>query len=168
MNLLFKPSADFVDLEICIHNAIREILQKTEILDCCFDHVQNWWRKIQDLGLNKDYKDNNSEIENFLECFFGLPFLQSDDISDCFTNDLMSIMPENTKVEEFCDYVLKNYIKNDVPRPSLIWKNLSLQFGEPPSIVNRFIRNSIAYFTLQTQIYLYLLKHLSPCRLKCT
>lgn len=58
----------------------------------------------------------NSGIGKFLKSFFGLPFLHPDDVSDAFTDDLMSIMPKNEKVSAFCDYILEEYI-----RPPSMW-----------------------------------------------
>jgi hypothetical protein len=45
--------------------------------------------------------------------FFGLPFLKPDEVDDCFTDDIVSILPENGKVQQFSDYVLNTYIKFD-------------------------------------------------------
>jgi hypothetical protein len=35
--------------------------------------------------------------------FFGLPFLKPDKVEDCFTDDILSILPENEKVQKFSD-----------------------------------------------------------------
>lgn len=51
-----------------------------------------------------------STIINFLEFFFGLPFLSPKDVTAGFTDDLMTTLPQNDAVVKFCNYVLDNYI----------------------------------------------------------
>jgi hypothetical protein len=82
---------------------------------------QSWWRKIQQLGLSNEFKNNDSEIGQTLKLFFGLSLLSSGEVNDCFTNDLMSLKPINGKLEEFFDYILKNYIENDSLFPPSMW-----------------------------------------------
>jgi hypothetical protein len=57
---------------------------------------QSWWRKIQAVGLSVECKDKSSEIVKWLTHFFGLVFLPTNDINDCFV-DLMADAPLNDK-----------------------------------------------------------------------
>jgi hypothetical protein len=59
----------------------------------------------------------NSDISIFLKYFFGLPFLKPDEVEDCFTDDIVSILPEDEKVQQFSDYILNTYIKPDCDFP---------------------------------------------------
>jgi len=63
--------------------------------------AQSWWRKIQQLGLSKAYKSSNNDISDYLKCVFGLPFLNPEEVFDCFIDDLMTIKPVNTIVINF-------------------------------------------------------------------
>jgi hypothetical protein len=38
--------------------------------------------------------------------FFGLPFLKQDEREDCFIDNIVSILPEDEKVQKFSDYTL--------------------------------------------------------------
>jgi hypothetical protein len=52
----------------------------TEIQCCRFHLGQSWWRKVQKLGLSKEYKEKDCDIGKWLASFFGLPFLDASDI----------------------------------------------------------------------------------------
>jgi len=62
--------------------------------------------------------NNNSEICDWLKCFFGLPLLPSDQIQHGFT-ELMSVCP--TDISYFLDYVLNNYNIEDAKFPPSLW-----------------------------------------------
>ena len=85
---------------------------------------QNWYRKIQQLGLTNDYKNGKSEIEKFLALTFGLPLLQdASDIEDCFVFDLLENMPSDDKVQQYCDYLSENYIFSFSLFPPKLWSS---------------------------------------------
>ena len=48
------------------------------------DIIQNWWHKIQDLGLSTEYKEKTCDIGKWLSLFVGLPFLPPEQIEECF------------------------------------------------------------------------------------
>jgi len=71
---------------------------------------QSWWRKIKSLGLSKLYNDNRDDSD-CLKYFFGLPFLGTENIIDCFTDDFLAILPaENDRIVKYADYIFENYI----------------------------------------------------------
>jgi hypothetical protein len=80
--------------------------------------------KNTDNWLSSEYK-KNTEIGKFLKYFFGLPFLNSNDVSDCFTDYIMAIQPKNEKVEIFVDYILETYISNESNFPPFLWAEYS-------------------------------------------
>ncbi|KAL4131288.1 hypothetical protein QTP88_008624 [Uroleucon formosanum] len=61
-------------------------------------------------SLSKEYKDASSEIGNWLKWVFGLPLLNPEEVSDCFTTDLMSVSPDDERIIKFCDYLVEYYI----------------------------------------------------------
>ncbi|XP_022162269.1 uncharacterized protein LOC111028042 [Myzus persicae] len=91
INFLFSPSKIVSDFEKAIHIGAKVIWPEIQIVGCRFHLTQNWWKHIQSLGLSKEYKDESNEIDNWLKLVFGLPLLNSEEVSDCFTTDLMSI-----------------------------------------------------------------------------
>ena len=59
--------------------------------------------------------------------FFGLAFLPTNDIWDCFV-DLMADAPLNDKCSRFVDYILENYVTVNSKFPPTIW-------AAPPDLV---------------------------------
>ncbi|XP_034939087.1 uncharacterized protein [Chelonus insularis] len=119
-NLSFNPSLILADFEKSIHKALNRVFPRSKIIGCRFHLGQSCWRKIQDLGLAAEYRTNN-DLSNFLKIFIGLPLLPVQEVSDCFTDDIMSILPDDKRVVGFCDYVLENYIEPNSPFPPEIW-----------------------------------------------
>lgn len=123
-NLRFQPVTVVVDFEIAIHNSIKNIWPTVQIHGCNFHLCQNWYRKIQQLGLTNDYNNGESEIGKFLVLTFGLPLLQdAKDIEDCFVFDLLENMPSDDKVQQYCDYLSENYIFSFSLFPPKLWSS---------------------------------------------
>lgn len=70
-------------------------------------------------------KNKYWKLYNLLQLFFGLPFLNSQDVENCFTDDIMAIQPQVAREIDFKDYVLDTYIKNDADFPPKIWAEFS-------------------------------------------
>jgi len=91
-----------VDFEIAINTAITNVWPTIEIKGCRFQLGQSWWRKIQELGLFAEYKDQSSEISTFLKHVFGFPFLSPDEVENAFVFDLISCdVSNNSEVLKF-------------------------------------------------------------------
>ena len=56
------PAIVYVDFETAIHNAVTTVWPGCEVTACRLHLGQNWWRKIQSLGLNKQYGKKDSEV----------------------------------------------------------------------------------------------------------
>jgi hypothetical protein len=78
------------------------------------------WRKIHSWGLSKQYRKNNFEVSQFLKKIFRLLVLPPAEVGDCFALDILSNLPKDKRVEQFCNYLLENYIDADsTSRPSV-------------------------------------------------
>nr|CAI5865555.1 unnamed protein product [Callosobruchus analis] len=75
------------------------------------------WRKIQQLGLASEYKNQQSPIGNWLNHLFGLTFLPPAEVGECFAQDFMSDKPQDSKVDQFTDYLVDTYIDSDSKFP---------------------------------------------------
>ncbi|KAE9525826.1 hypothetical protein AGLY_014052, partial [Aphis glycines] len=112
--LTFNPKNVTVDFEISIHNAILSVWPSTNIIGCRFHLTQAWYRKIQELGLSTEYKENW-----WLRTTFGLTFLDPQEVSESFIEDFMSTIPEGSEYCKYADYLTDNYIlENSMFPPS--------------------------------------------------
>jgi len=61
----------YADFETAIHNAVTRVWPDCEVKACRFYLGQCWRRKIQFLGLIKQYGKKHSEIRQLLKKIFG-------------------------------------------------------------------------------------------------
>jgi hypothetical protein len=107
------------DFEKAVHNAVLQSFQQCKIGCCKFHLGESWFRRLQkNKSLFKEYS-NDSEVRRWLKYFFGLPYLNPNDVSDAFT-EIISIAPCNIS-KDFLDYILKNYIDVDADFESELW-----------------------------------------------
>lgn len=69
--------------------------------------------------LKNAYKDENSEFDNWLKIFFGLPYLHHSEIKDGFIQ-LMALCPNELYGHRFADYILRTYVKPDCLFPPVL------------------------------------------------
>ncbi|KAF0750229.1 MULE domain-containing protein [Aphis craccivora] len=93
-----------------IHSAVAEVFPNAKIRGCRFHLGQSWWRKMQSLELTKI-----------------LPFLDFYNFIDCFTDDILAIVPtKDDRVEQFTDRVFENYLLSpDAMFPPNTWAQIS-------------------------------------------
>lgn len=86
---------------------IKQVCTDGRIKGRRFHWGQSWWRKIHKSGLSKECK-SDSERSRYIKYFFGFPFLNGNDVVECFTEDLMAMKPRNGKTNlQFCRLHLK-------------------------------------------------------------
>ena len=115
-----------LDFEIAVHEAVLSIWPNVLIKACQFHLGQAWYRKIQNLGLSGEYKDPESDIGKWLKKFFGLSYLESVDVADCFAFNILQDAPDNEKAMKFADYVLNTYVDERAKFHSRIWADPNL------------------------------------------
>ncbi|GFR93754.1 hypothetical protein ElyMa_006234200 [Elysia marginata] len=104
------PEEMFVDLEVSVHAALSSTWPSYKIRLYHFHLSQVWFRKIQELGLTTEYKNNDSEIGQWLKLFFAIPLLHTKDIEEFFAFTLMPIQPPSDKAEKFSDYIFQQTV----------------------------------------------------------
>lgn len=67
IGLICSPKLVFSDFEVAIQQAVRLAFPSAGLKGCRFHLGQSWWRKIQELGLSREYQDNNSEKGNYIK-----------------------------------------------------------------------------------------------------
>ncbi|KAL4112967.1 hypothetical protein QTP88_016679 [Uroleucon formosanum] len=65
------------------------------------------------VGLASEFRDKVSEIGRALKHLFGLPYIPPSEVLDFFTDDLMTIKPNDDKIDKVFDYIFENYIMPD-------------------------------------------------------
>ena len=109
------------DFEPAIHNAVTTVWPGLEIKACRFHLGQSPWRKIQSLGLSKQYGKKDSELSQFLKKIFGLSVLPPAEVCDCLTLEFLSNLSKDKRVEQFCSYLLEIYIDAYSTFPPPVW-----------------------------------------------
>ena len=61
-------------------------------------------------GTQQAVLKKDSEVSQFLKKIFRLLLLPPAEVCDCFTLEFLSGLPNGKRVEQFCDYLLENYI----------------------------------------------------------
>jgi hypothetical protein len=108
------------DFEKAAHIAVLQSFPQCKIICCKFHLAQSWFRRLQkNKSLLKEYSKNDFEIGIWLKYFFGLPYLDPNDIPDAFTQ-IISIAPCNISMD-ISDYILKNYIDVDADFDPELW-----------------------------------------------
>ena len=72
---------------------------------------------MQSLGPSKKYGKKDSEVSQCLKKIFGLSLLPPAEVCDCFALEFLSNLPNDKRVEEFCNYVLQNCVDADSTFP---------------------------------------------------
>ena len=102
---ILQPSSVFVDFEQGAIKAFREEFPVVEVKGCHFHFTQCIWRKIQELGLSVEYKENK-QTRVWLEYFKTLAFIPLNLVDSTFLY-LLSIQPQSEhtdKIKSFINY----------------------------------------------------------------
>jgi len=150
------PTIVYVDFETAIHNAVTAVWPVCETKACHFHLGQSWWRKIQSLGLSKQYGKKDSEVNQFSKKIFGLSLLPPAEFSDCFALDFISILLNDKRVVQFCDYLLEIYIDADSTFPPSVWSECSASSLRTINVRVDSMPISVHYFTVRILIFLFL------------
>ncbi len=110
-NLIFNPQNFQIDFESSVVQSLRVIFPNAAIHGCLFHFTQCIWRKVQNLGLSKLFKENR-EVRKTIRRVAALPFLKLEDIDDAWLT-ICAEKPDNSILEQFMDYVLATWIGDD-------------------------------------------------------
>jgi len=110
---VLDPLYIHVDFERAIITAIKHVLGEHINIQGCFYHLtQSTHRKVQELGLQRMYRENE-EFSEFCGKMDGLAFLPIDDVKEGMTY-LRTIVPSDA--EELLDYFDKTYVNGTYRR----------------------------------------------------
>ncbi|CAI6369769.1 unnamed protein product [Macrosiphum euphorbiae] len=147
----------YADFEKSIHMGARNVWRDIITKGCRFHLGQAWWRKVQNLGLSIHYCDDVSEIGQFLKNIFGLPMLNEHDIEISFTEDFMSIKPDDEKLNQFIYYLVENYIDPQSDFPPHTWAEMSSSSERTTNACESFhSKFNSCFYTPHPDIYSFL------------
>ena len=135
------PSVIYTDCEMAVVKSVQEVFDGNVSHKGCFFHLtQATWRKIQDIGLSTEYKENE-RFQHFTGMIDGLAFLPIHNISRVILYIEQNI-PEVEGAEELLNYFITVYVRGTPRRinrnnpNNLIIRLNAPQF--PPQIWNIF------------------------------
>jgi len=149
-------SAVYADFETAIHNAVTTAWQILEIKACRFHLGQSSLRKIQSLGLSKQYGKKDSELSQFLKKIFGLSVLPPAEACDCLALEFLSNLWNDKRVEQFCSYLLENDIDADFNFPPHAWPECTASSLRTITHVSYSMPTSMHRFTVRIIKFLFL------------
>ena len=107
----WTPRRVNVDFEAAAILALKEVFPTAEVKGCYFHMKKCLWRRVQDVGLTRDYKENE-EIRTLIKMCASLAFLKPDDVCDGWL-EIYSKKTECQKLTEFFDYFVENWMENE-------------------------------------------------------
>ena len=117
LNIPLVPEFIVTDYESGVIPAVRTVFFGSEQVGCWFHYSQCIYRKIQDIGLSREYSSNEI-IQNVSRKLFSLPFLPPNEIVRGFQdyeNQLQTIFLVYPSLESLFNYVRNFWIFGNLP-----------------------------------------------------
>ena len=119
-----QPKSVLSDFEKSAMTAYEAEFPGIVIKGCHFHMTQSMWRKIQEIGLAKEYKENKS-LREWFDFFKGLAFIPLYLINLAF-NFILSVKPKsdyNEKIDLFINYFTSTWLSSSALFPPSIWNH---------------------------------------------
>lgn len=106
----FNPNTITIDFETATIQAIKDVFPNTQISGCNYHFNQSLWRKVQDIGLVEEYRDNEEIRLNIRMCS-ALSLIPLQNIDEGWLI-IMENSPNNEKLKIFHDYFVEQWLDN--------------------------------------------------------
>ena len=104
LNAMLNPHEVSIDFEIAAIEALRSSCANANIKGCFFQFAQANWRKIQSVGMAKEYQ-RDTDVRNILKSFVALALIPEEDIYLGFQKlKETTAKMHNEKIAEFVSY----------------------------------------------------------------
>lgn len=107
----FYPKIFKMDFEIAAISAYRECFPNSKLNGCNFHFNQCLWRKVQELGLVKQYKEN-LEVRTHIKLTASLAHLPTT-LTDEGWLHIMENSPNNEQIDSYNDYFVTQWLENE-------------------------------------------------------
>ncbi|KAE9544242.1 hypothetical protein AGLY_001421 [Aphis glycines] len=108
----FNPESITLDFEISTIQSIKQIFPNAEIYGYNFHFNQSVWRKVKNIGLASNYKDD-ANIRLHVRMCSALAYIPFDDIDEGWII-IMTNTPDNDKLQIFYDYFIEQWLENPI------------------------------------------------------
>ena len=116
-----------VDFEPAMIKALKYELKKCSIYGCRFHLGQNWWRKIKELGLAKEYSKGTSVHGKWLHRVFGLSLVPHVMIEKVFMAYKKTLKNPTVKMNAFINYLHDQYVTPGAHYPPIMWAGIKVK-----------------------------------------
>lgn len=107
----FKPLEFHIDFEKAAINGLRNVYPDVEIKGCNFHYNQAIWRKVQEIGLVAEYK-NDTNIRQHIRMCAALAHLPPQYIDDGWL-EIMETSPQTEQIVKFNDYFVSEWMESE-------------------------------------------------------
>ena len=128
--LVLNPKFTTFDFEQGAIGALRNVFPNASIKGCNFHYSQCVFKKIQKLGLQRDYLNSSPDDSTSVKCLIqetsALAFIPLDDINDLWCG-IMDKFDHIPRVQDFFDYFTDTWIEDGCLFPRQLLELLQLQ-----------------------------------------
>ncbi|KAL4126003.1 hypothetical protein QTP88_010235 [Uroleucon formosanum] len=108
----FNPNIITIDFEAATIQVIKDVFPNIQISGCNYQFNQSLWRKVQNVGLVDEYRDNEEIRLNIRMCS-ALALITLQDIDEGWLI-IMESNPNNEKLKLFHDYFVEQWLENEI------------------------------------------------------
>ncbi|XP_025016251.1 uncharacterized protein LOC112538666 [Tetranychus urticae] len=127
LGIIFRPEHLHCDFEMAIMQSFKTFFPNINIHGCYFHFTQCLLRKLQNLGLKKQYEKNN-EIKLLIKRCLALPLISLTDLDEVWYLITSLNTIEDDEIDEFIYYIQSTWISNDSLFIREIWNHFG-NFG---------------------------------------
>lgn len=108
----WSPKTVKIDFEMAAIAALRSIFPNIRVSGCNFHFNQCLWRKVQELGLTEEYKQN-AEVRLHIRMCAALAYIPLTEVENGWLS-IMEDAPTTSKLQQFQDYFIEQWMENAV------------------------------------------------------
>ncbi|XP_041369639.1 uncharacterized protein LOC121383615 [Gigantopelta aegis] len=121
LNLTLDPATVQTDVELAAIRPVVREFPNAEVKGCYFHYCQALWRKVQNLGLAVQYKED-PPVQQWIRRAARLALLPLNEVQDAWI-EAMDSTPNVPRAQEFNDYMIVNWIDYDARFPLPLWNH---------------------------------------------